>query len=169
MHKDMEPYLMSKEGLKILKDPELFGKAMNEEQTLQEIMGWETETVLDMYDAAVRLAGNNRYEDASDAFFFLTTINPNIPSFWIGFGTCMKYLGKIDDAMMAYKMSIIFAPDYFPSYQRALQLAVDEGRTEEAGNILELMEAILSTEEGNPEFDELRTKSPTLQALVKQG
>lgn len=57
------------------------------------------------YQIAERLLQDKRYDEASDAFFFLIYLNPYYHSFWVGLGVAEQGRGNFSDAAFAYLMA----------------------------------------------------------------
>lgn len=106
----MEPlpeFQISKEALEKMKDPLHVKKQVEEGKTFQEILGYSIETMERFYEAAHSLFQKQQYEEAADAFVFLTTLNPKVHNYWLGLGMSEHMIEEYDSALMAYGMAII--------------------------------------------------------------
>ena len=104
---EMEEYKIPKEALDKLKDPELLRRKINEGRVLQEIIGYSFETMEKFYQIAFKLFQHQQYQEAGDAFIFLTTLNPYVYNYWLGLGMCEQLSAKYDGALIAYATAIL--------------------------------------------------------------
>lgn len=84
------------------KDEARFNKLMSRGISLQELILASDETVDKLYQAALHLYDKMLFVDASDAFIFLTTLNPHNPAFWLGLGGAEYCLKHYKEALRAY-------------------------------------------------------------------
>ena len=166
---DINRYLFTPEGIEILKDKKRMEEAVRRELSIQDIMGWSNDVVLDMYDAAVSIAKKQQWEEAEKAFLFLVTVNPFVSSFWTGYGSVAKQLSKFEEALMAYKMAILYAPENCSCYERALALALELDNDTEADAIVNLGETFLAGHLNDPDAAELQRRLPELQEIVSKA
>ena len=106
----MEPhhdFQIPQEAFERLKDPLHIKKLVDEGKTLQEILGYSIETMDKFYEAAHSLFQKQQYEEAADAFVFLTTLNPKVHNYWLGLGMSEQLIEEYDAALMAYGMAIL--------------------------------------------------------------
>lgn len=80
-------------------------------ETLQEIVGIEEATIDALYAATKYLYDRQNYQEAADAFGVLTLLNPNYPSFWIGFGNAEYFCNHFEAALLAYAMAVEADPE----------------------------------------------------------
>lgn len=104
---NMEEYNIPEEAIEKLKDPEILRRQMEEGKTFQEIIGYTDETMEKFYKVAYHLFQQQEYQKAADAFIFLTTLNPNIHSYWLGLGMSEQLCGGYQGALLAYAMAIL--------------------------------------------------------------
>lgn len=70
--------------------------------SFQDIFGWSDETLLHLYDFASHLIRTGKIAEANDLFLFLTTLSPQIASYWIGQGVCLQALKQYEEALAVY-------------------------------------------------------------------
>ncbi len=87
-----------------------FTNRMQQEMTLQEICNMSDETLEALYQAAKSIYEQKRYEDAVDAFVFLTTINETRYPFWFALGNALYFCKNFDAACRAYTMAAELNP-----------------------------------------------------------
>ncbi len=104
---EMEEFRIPKDALDKLKDPELLRRKINEGKVLQEIIGYTPETMEKFYQVAYKLFQHQQYQEAGDAFIFLTTLNPYVYNYWLGLGMCEQLSHKYDGALIAYATAIL--------------------------------------------------------------
>ena len=104
---NMEEYKIPDEAIEKLKDPEVLRRQMDEGKTFQEVIGYSQETMEKFYKAAYNLFQQQEYQKAADSFIFLTTLNPNINSYWLGLGMSEQLCGGYQGALLAYAMAIL--------------------------------------------------------------
>lgn len=94
-------------GRKILDNPIKLQQHVESGEIFQEIIGYSEQTMHKFYSAACRLFEKQKYEEASDAFVFLTTMNPLVHYYWLGLGMSEHMLGEYSEALLAYNMAIV--------------------------------------------------------------
>lgn len=70
--------------------------------TVQEAFKVSNQVLEKYFQTSERLLQEKRFEDASDAFFFLIYLNPYFHSFWICLGMAEQGRGNYSDATFAY-------------------------------------------------------------------
>ncbi len=100
---DVTKYCMSDEGLQLLDDADALAEALEDGKTFQQIVGFSDDVLADFYEVAARLLEEGRYEEAGNAFVFLTTVNPNLSELWLGLGMAHQFQKDYDNAMAAYE------------------------------------------------------------------
>ncbi len=104
---DLEEFMIPKEAFERLKDPDLMRQYVEEGRIFQEILGFADETMDKFYQVAHALFTHHRLKEASDAFLFLTTLNPFVPEYWLGLGMCEQLNEEYRQALVAYGMVVI--------------------------------------------------------------
>ncbi len=104
---NLEEFRIPQEALEKLKDPLYVKNQVAEGRTFQEILGFTLKTMDKFYSAAYNLFQRQQYEEAADAFVFLTTLNPRIHTYWVGLGMSEQLNEEYDAALMAYSMAIL--------------------------------------------------------------
>ncbi len=116
----MEGFEIPKEAFEKLKDPDLVKRQVSEGRTFQEILEYTQEKMDKFYEIARNLFAVEEYEKASDAFIFLTTLNPYMHSYWLGLGMTEQLKGDYQGALLAYSMAILTELDSpLPHYHSA--------------------------------------------------
>lgn len=109
----------------ILNDPKKLQEQLSSGKTFQEVLGFTNEAMSQFYLAARRLFEKQKYEEAADAFLFLTTMNPFVYHYWMGLGMSEQLIDEPFAALMAYNMAInIDKTNPIPHYHSASCYAV---------------------------------------------
>lgn len=102
---NIERFKIPQEAVDKLRDPDVIRRYVAEGKTFQEIIGYSPEIMEEFYGLAYRLYSNQQYEDAADAFVFLTTLNPYVHNFWLGLGMAEQKREEYEGALIAYGMA----------------------------------------------------------------
>lgn len=116
----LEEFRIPKEILEKLKNPEYLPNQLAEGKSFQEILGFNSQTMDKFYGAAHNLFQQQKYEEAADAFVFLTTLNPRVHNYWLGLGMSHQLNQEYDNALLAYSMATLTdAENPLPHYHSA--------------------------------------------------
>lgn len=138
MSDNLEQFIISEEVLNRLGDGH--ASEILEGKSLQEIFGFSNETALIFYETAKNILEQKRAKDAINAFVFLTTINPYIPSFWMGLGMAQQLNQEHTVALDSYNMALTLeGREIFP-YIVAAQCCIEIKDFDKATNLMELAE-----------------------------
>lgn len=122
---NIKDFLISDEALARLNDKEVLARHFEEHRPLQELFGFSNNTVAEFYDAAKSILEQGRFEDAVNAFVFLTTLNPYISDFWVGLGVAHQSNRDHDSALFAYNVAFnVDGKEIFP-YVLAAQCCME--------------------------------------------
>jgi type III secretion system low calcium response chaperone LcrH/SycD len=102
---NIEEFQLSADALEKIKDPESIRRYFEEGKTFQEILGYSDISMEKLYRAAYTLFQQRRYQECSDAFTFLTTINPYVHNYWLGLGMSEQMVEDYEGALVAYAMA----------------------------------------------------------------
>ncbi len=107
----LEEFKLSQQVKLKLQDKQRLKKAFAEGKTVQQELEFSNETMAKFYSAAYHILENKKYEDASNAFLFLTTLSPNCYDYWMGLGIATQLGGHYEEAVDAYEMGAILEPE----------------------------------------------------------
>ncbi|CRX38417.1 SycD/LcrH family type III secretion system chaperone [Estrella lausannensis] len=161
---NLEEFEIPKEIKERLKDPDVFRQHILEGKSLQEILGFDDGRLELFYQKASSLYGENRFQEAREAFTFLTTLNPFVANFWVGLGMAEQRLEEFNGALLAFAMAMMadsLSP--LPHYHTALcyrSLGDHE-------NALSSLDLALMRVMGNEEWRTLREKALMLKERIK--
>jgi len=117
---NLDEFGIPEEALKRLSDPDILRRYIDEGKSFQDILGYSNETMEKFYGAAHRLFTKEQYQEAADAFVFLTTLNPYVHNYWLGLGMCEQLNTDHEAALVAYGMAVITDDDNpLPHYHSA--------------------------------------------------
>ncbi len=89
---------------------ERLAKEGNKPVLLQELFGFSNDSLVQIYGLAEHLIKRKHYEDAVQILTFLTTLTPDIPSFWITFGICLQLLKEHEGAIALFDIVKMLKP-----------------------------------------------------------
>jgi tetratricopeptide (TPR) repeat protein len=109
---------------------------LSEEKLIQELLGVSNEKLNQLFEGAVQLLHQHRYDEAGQAFKFLIQVNPFVPDFWIGQGLIHQvsedYRAAISDYLVAQTMD----PSRAESYVHAIECCLEMRDIKQAEAIL---------------------------------
>ncbi|MCB1136741.1 MAG: hypothetical protein KDK78_10770, partial [Chlamydiia bacterium] len=136
--KDLEDYLVEPEKLAVLQQPEKVMELMQNGQTMQDILGFKDEVLMEFYEIASDFFDEERYEDALNAFVFLSSVNSYIPEFWIAMGMTQERLMKFNEAFQSYSMAAMVSGPEILAYQMAVECADKIDTPQRVSEILDI-------------------------------
>lgn len=164
---NMDEYKIPKDALEKLKDPELLRRKINEGKVLQEIIGYTPETMEKFYQIAYNLFQHQHYQEAGDAFIFLTTLNPYVYNYWLGLGMCEQLCNKFDGALIAYATSILIQVENPISHYHS---ATCYEALNDPGNAIASLELAIMYAGEKPEYETIKRHAIAARdALKKKG
>lgn len=105
---DIEEFNLTNKIKKKLKNKKVIKKELEEGKSAQEIMEISDDSMAKFYRAANLLLEHKRYEDASNAFLFLVSLNPFQYNYWVGLGMAAQFLHEYEAAIDAYELAAIY-------------------------------------------------------------
>ncbi|MBS0634447.1 MAG: hypothetical protein JSR37_03175 [Verrucomicrobia bacterium] len=136
-------------GLSKLSLDQAFTEKISQGISLQELANVSDETIDKLYQGAKSLYENASYEDAGDAFLFLSNLNPKKYVFWLGLANARYFLKRYDEAVKAYTN----ACDTNPSDLTCVRLASRSwAMLGETGKALDVLDRALLVSRQNQEF-----------------
>lgn len=104
---EFNEFELNEEVLAKLRNPEQLRMDVSEGKSFQEIFGYSDLTMEKFYSAARALFERQLYDEAAEAFYFLTTMNPYVHNFWLGLGMAEQMSNKFQEAILAYSMAVM--------------------------------------------------------------
>lgn len=121
-----------------LKNIALVQSAINEGKTFQDILGWSSEDVQEIYSLADQLLQTKKdYYECSCIFKLLCVVQPKFIAFWLGSGNASSAENQNDDALVAYFGGLNINPYAFELYLGICQVLCKLSQFTEALNIIE--------------------------------
>jgi len=102
---DIEQFIIQDEALEKIHDEAYMMKHLDAGTPLQDLLGFTDEATLEFYETAKNILEQKRYEDAMNAFSFLTAINPYMSDFWLGLGMSQQQKSQYEDALSSYNIA----------------------------------------------------------------
>lgn len=112
----LEAYRIQADCREVLENPDSFVNFLSEGTPLCQLFGFSKEALSDFYEATSRLLHENRFEDAKDAFFFLTMVAPQLSSCWLGLGYCYLQCRQYEAALRACAQALDLNPNNVDHY-----------------------------------------------------
>lgn len=81
-------------------------QGMRSKRSVQDFLHISDEVLDQYYEASRELLESKRYEEAADAYTFMTFINPLYASFWLGLGIAEQSQEHYTEAAIAYTKAI---------------------------------------------------------------
>jgi tetratricopeptide (TPR) repeat protein len=82
--------------------PDFWKKVTDEDAFPQELLNVNEETLTLYYQAAAQLLEEEKWDEAAEAFVFLTFLNPTYQNFWLGLGIAQQGQSKFQEAIESY-------------------------------------------------------------------
>lgn len=114
-----------------------FTEKISQAISLQELANVSDETVDKLYQGAKSLYENASYEDAGDAFLFLSNLNPKKYAFWLGLANARYFLKRYEEAVKAYTNAYATNPSDLTCLRLASRSWAMLGETDKALDLLD--------------------------------
>lgn len=98
---------------------------LNNRKNLWEILGLHANALSTFYTTALNLLERNKYQEASNAFFCLSLLSPNMAPIWQGLARSEWALNRKEDALDAYQAALLVEGNRFNLYSEAIRCAVE--------------------------------------------
>ena len=135
-----------------LKHKDILNKEFSEGKMIHEIMGFSYGTMEKFCKVAFHLLEEKRYEEASNAFLFLVSLNHHCDEYWIGLGISTQLCNHYEEAIDAYEMAAICRLEnptpYF--YIAKCLFAIHDRQ-----NALQAIDLAIEYSQDQPEYEEL--------------
>lgn len=104
---------------------------------MQDVFGLTTEDISKMFDIAISFMHQHRFDEAIQAFTFLTKVNPYISDFWMGLGAAHQSQGSFKEALSAFLAAQTMDPIRIDPYAFAIEVCLEMGDLAQAYSLLE--------------------------------
>ena len=159
---NLEDFIIDEEAIARISDEEVLLNHLEEGKPLQELFGFTNEVTAEFYEAAKNILEQKRFEDAINAFVFLTTINPYMSDFWVGLGMAHQQNNQHDEALFSYSVAFnLDGRQIFP-YVLAAQCCMEVKDFERALEVVD--SAVLYAEVHNDEQGSRQLKEDAVAA-----
>lgn len=111
------------------------------------------------YAVAYRLFQEGRINEAADALFFLTAMNPTVHIYWLAFGMAEQSLERYQEALSAYAMAALTEPENPVSFFHS---ALCYQALQDEENMRLSLETALQYFDDNPEYGTMKAAAQLL-------
>jgi tetratricopeptide (TPR) repeat protein len=115
-YKTLTKHLGREIRLKALNDPKKVTSTIAKGKALFELLGISLSDITEMYAIAKMIAEEKRYEEAKDAFYFLTSIATTSSECWLCLAITSAHCGEYEEALNACQVALQLAPDKAENY-----------------------------------------------------
>ena len=143
-------------------DTELIKKKL-----VQDLLGFSGEDVSRLFELAIGLMHQHRFDEAVTAFRFLTQINPYQCDFWIGLGAALQSQGSYHDALSSYLVAETMDPVRLDAYGYAIDVCLEMQDFTQAKAVLQQGYAYAKSHAGGDAIKQLRSGLGALKARIK--
>lgn len=148
-----------------LKNERSFNDQLEQGLTLQQLANIDDASLDALYEAAKHLYEAGRYEDAENAFQFLTCLNPKKYAFWLGLAGAQFYQNRFEEASKTYSDLVLKNPNDTTSHLLLIRCFEALGDFSKA---VEAIEHALQVFEGMPENVQLINELASKKAMFVQ-
>lgn len=125
-------FLIKAHRLRKIFDVDFFTAASTKGNAAQQLLGVSNEMLDRYYASAMKLLDQKQWEQARDAFLFLTFLNPCVHSFWMALGIAEQWQKHYESALLAYSMAEATDPNNPSVHANAFQCSLAIGEKEAA-------------------------------------
>ena len=118
------------------------------------------------YASGTQLLQEKRYSDAYDIFFLLRFLQPRIFEYWVCEATCLHELGRLEEAIKTYELSLVFQPKNPLVF---FQLASALFRLNEKSAALKSFEMCIKYAEEDPQYEALYKEAKEIKHYLQQN
>lgn len=116
---------VNQENLKIFNDPVALIKALEEGNSIYQLLGFTEKSLNVFYHTVLRLMEDKLFERARDVCYFLVTIAPGVSQFWISIGRCDANLHGYETALLELSRAIELDPTEVTAYLDLIELFLE--------------------------------------------
>lgn len=149
----------------IAKDEEGFANQIFSGVSLQELAHVSNATINKLYQGARRLFDQKLFDDAADAFVFLTSLNSKQYLFWFALGNCEYCLKRYKEALDAYAFACEINPNDPTCFMISSRCYAE---LSEIDNAIKALDAALSIIDKSHEFDSWKGKLENEKKRLEQ-
>lgn len=153
----LEPFRAKPDNLEILHDPMALMNFLAGGQTLQQLLGFTPQALVQFYHAGRNLVEAKRFEDARDAFYFLVTIAPLFGEAWIGLAFSYVQCGQNAEAVQASAQALELMPENPDAYLAFCRIFIEMLDFDQAKAVCDIGLALAAENRNAPWASELIT------------
>lgn len=103
----------------------------------QDLLGFTSDYLSQLFEQAVGLLQQHRFDEAVKAFELLTQLNPYVPDFWIGIGLAHQACESYRPALSAFLVAETMDPSRIDPYSYAVDCCLEMKDMAQAEAIVE--------------------------------
>jgi tetratricopeptide (TPR) repeat protein len=104
---------------------DFINNSKDDDMSLSDILQIDTQSIKNAYQLGLKLIEQNAFEEASEVFYFLLTISPNIAILWTALGYSYQNLNQSEKASNAYLMAHALDPSNVEPLFFAIEMLVE--------------------------------------------
>ncbi len=104
---------------------------------VQDLLGFSNEHLGRLFENAINLLAQHRFDEAILAFDLLTQFNPYISDFWVGFGLAHQANQNFLQALSAYLVAQTMDPSRLDAYSYAIECCFEMKNFDQAEAIIQ--------------------------------
>lgn len=147
-----DPVARQQQIADMLSNPDKLQEYFSEGKTFQELLGFSNDQMEQFYQGAYRIFEQKRWDDAADAFLFLTTLNPYVHTFWLGLGMAEQSKQEYEQALTAYSMAAMTDPESPVPHIHSCEC---HDMLKDIDKSIEAVEQAIKNSEGKDDFQDL--------------
>lgn len=144
--------------LKFFSDTEGLMKALEEGNSIYELLGFKEESLNVFYHKTIQLMEHKKFERARDICHFLVTIAPGVSQFWILLGKCDANLHAYETAIIELLRAIELDPTEVIAYLDLIDLFLEMREFNKASGLCDVGMQFAQEHRNEPWSEPLRTK-----------
>jgi len=165
---NLEEFIISEDAIERINDKEILMKQLEEGKPLQELFGFTNEVTVEFYETAKNILEQKRFEDAINAFTFLTTLNPYISDFWLGLGMAQQRNNNYDEALFSYSVGFTLEGRKIFPYILAAQCCMEVKDFERAHEVIDMAAKYADEQAEEEDTKQLKEDAITAKRYVQQ-
>lgn len=118
---------------------------LNHNKLFQELLGITQEKLGMLFEEAVHLLQQGRFDEAKKGLEVLVKMNPYVPDFWIALGMCDQKFGKFEEALQSFLVAQTLDVERTETYLEAIDCCVELNRKTMAVKILNDAKKMMKT------------------------
>ena len=137
-------------------------------KVFQDLLGFSSDELTKLFEQAIGLLHQHRFDEAVTAFRFLTQLNPYVCDFWIGLGAALQSQGAYAEALSQYLVAEAMDPIRLDAYGCAVDVCLEMHDITQAKAVLKLGYTYAKNHAKDASIRQLRAGLGQLKLRVQQ-